>query len=205
VVCPLQATHETCGVRVEGFLLLRVQCGIQGFGGVGTLLHPCFAFGVQRLHAVDALRRAHFFPAGAVEPGRRLGQRLHGLRKAVPGGFLRGLQLQLALQIGQVLLLARLAFLLAVFARVVHALCRLGRVIRAGGAAHAARPHLRQCCAGRTGQCGRQGPSDPGGVTCFHRVLLCNKAPGKGLQACAQCAPHMSSRHSPRAEFCKAL
>ena len=88
------------GLGVKGFLLLGRQRRVEGLGGLATAVGLGGVLGAHGPHAVDALGGGQFVHVLAVQTGRAFA-RLHGRSERCPRGFLRGGQLELALEGGQ--------------------------------------------------------------------------------------------------------
>src|SRR3990167_9715990 len=88
------------GLGVEHLLLLGREGRVEALGGVDALGHLRVAFGPERLHLVQALRRGQLGPvfarAGHGAPGLGGGARHEG----VPGGFLLRAELEFGLELG---------------------------------------------------------------------------------------------------------
>jgi hypothetical protein len=82
------ASHAVAvvGLGVKGFLLLGRQCRVEGLGGLATAVGLGGVLGAHGPHAVDALGGGLF---------------VHVRSERCPRGFLRGGQLELALEGGQ--------------------------------------------------------------------------------------------------------
>ena len=65
----LHAVLAGHGLRIEDFLLLGRELGIEGLDGLFALIGLGRALLAQGVHAVDALRRGELAQLGAIEPG----------------------------------------------------------------------------------------------------------------------------------------
>jgi len=114
--------HHAGSFRIKDLLLLWVERGVQGFGGVGAAVHEGVHFrlvlGAHGFHALQALGRAQLCQVWACSRrGVGRGPGLQHACEAGPGRVLRRRQLQLGFELLQVLGLPGL-----------HAFVHVGRV-----------------------------------------------------------------------------